>query len=58
MRPARLRDSLANSLWLIPMLFAVAGAGVALVALAIDSATDYDLIPQALTGPRKWRGRC
>jgi hypothetical protein len=23
MRPARLRDSLANSLWLIPMLFAV-----------------------------------
>jgi len=51
MRPARLRDSLANSLWLIPMLFAVAGAGLALIALAIDSATDYDLIPQALTGP-------
>jgi uncharacterized membrane protein len=51
MRPARLRDSLANSLWLIPMLFALGGAGVALIALAIDSATDYGLIPQALTGP-------
>jgi uncharacterized membrane protein len=51
MRPARLRDSLANSLWLVPMLFAVGGAGLALITLAIDSATDYDLIPQALTGP-------
>ena len=51
MRPARLRDSLANSLWLIPMLFTVGGAGLALIALAIDSATDYDLIPEALTGP-------
>jgi uncharacterized membrane protein len=26
-------------------------ARLALIALAIDSATDYDLIPQALTGP-------
>jgi uncharacterized membrane protein len=51
MRPARLRDSLANSLWLIPMLFAAGGAGLALITLAIDSANDYDLIPQALTGP-------
>jgi uncharacterized membrane protein len=51
MRPARLRDSLANSFWLIPMLFAVSGAGLALITLAIDQATDYDLIPQALTGP-------
>jgi hypothetical protein len=38
------------------MLFAVAGAGVALIALAIDSATDYDLIPQALTGPPEVAG--
>jgi uncharacterized membrane protein len=51
MRPARLRDSLANSLWLIPMLFAVSGAGLALITLGIDKATDYDLVPQALTGP-------
>src|SRR3954465_13298691 len=51
MRPARLRDSLASSLWLIPMLFAVSGAGLAVITLAIDKATDYDLIPQALTGP-------
>ena len=51
MRAARLRDSLLNSLWLIPMLFAVGGAALALITLVIDRATDYDLIPQALTGP-------
>ena len=51
MRPAQLRNSLANSLWLIPMLLAVSGAGLALITLSIDEATDYDLIPQALTGP-------
>jgi uncharacterized membrane protein len=51
MRPARLRTTLASSFWVIPMLFAVSGAGLALVALEIDRGTDYDLIPQALTGP-------
>jgi uncharacterized membrane protein len=51
MRPARLRDSLVNSLWLIPMLFVVSGAGLALITLAIDKAADYDLVSQALTGP-------
>jgi uncharacterized membrane protein len=51
MRAARLRDYLANSLWLIPMLFAVSGAALALITLGIDKATDYDLIPKALTGP-------
>ena len=51
MRLKRLRHYLANSLWLIPMLFAVGSAGLALIALAIDKSTDYDLIPQALTGP-------
>lgn len=51
MRPARLRDSLSNSLWVIPMLLAAGGAGLALVALGIDKGTGYDLIPQALTGP-------
>jgi uncharacterized membrane protein len=33
------------------MLFAVSGAGLALITLSIDNATDYDLIPRALTGP-------
>jgi uncharacterized membrane protein len=51
MRPARLRDSLVNSLWLIPMLFAVSGATFALITLSIDRAGDYDLVSQALTGP-------
>lgn len=50
MRPTRVRSYLANSLWLIPMLLAASGAGLALIALAIDKATDYDLVPQALTG--------
>jgi uncharacterized membrane protein len=51
MRAARLRHYLSNSFWVIPMLFAVCGAGLALITLAIDKDTGYDLIPQALTGP-------
>ena len=51
MRPARFLNSLVNSLWLIPMLFAVSGAGLALITLSIDKGADYDLVSQALTGP-------
>src|SRR5690349_2697953 len=51
MSPARLRDSLAGSLWLIPMAFAVSGGALALITLEIDEAAGYELIPQALTGP-------
>lgn len=51
MRPTRLRDSLAEGFWVIPMFFAVCGAVLALITLSIDRATGYDLIPQALTGP-------
>jgi uncharacterized membrane protein len=51
MRPPQALDRVSHSFWFIPMLCALAGASLALLTLGIDSATDYDLVPQALTGP-------
>jgi uncharacterized membrane protein len=37
-------------LWLVPLTGLLAGLGLAIGALAIDSASGYDLVPQTLTG--------
>src|SRR3954452_20215092 len=37
-------------LWLVPLTGLLAGLGLAVGALALDSASGYDLVPQTLTG--------
>ena len=37
-------------LWLVPLTGLLAGLGLAIGALALDSASGYDLVPQSLTG--------
>jgi uncharacterized membrane protein len=46
----RLQRFVRTSLWLLPIGCLAAGAGLAVVTLAVDRATDYRLVPQSLTG--------
>src|ERR1700710_121696 len=39
-----------SSLWLIPVLCVLAGAAISFATIAVDRATDYDLIPASLVG--------
>ena len=50
MRPARFVNHLWSSLWFIPVACVLFGSLVSFGAVAIDSATDYSLIPDSLTG--------
>ena len=46
----RLRHRLRASLWLVPLLCVLAGVALSFATIAIDRATDYELVPQVLTG--------
>ena len=46
----RLRHRLSACLWLVPLLCALAGVALSFATIAIDRATDYELVPQVLTG--------
>ncbi|WP_245159061.1 DUF2254 domain-containing protein [Blastococcus sp. TF02A-35] len=46
----RFRHFVRTSLWLLPLSCLVAGVLVVVGTLAVDRATDYRLVPQALTG--------
>lgn len=42
--------NISTSLWLIPVLCVLIGIGISFVTLAIDRATDYQLLPRAIVG--------
>src|SRR4051794_18443866 len=46
----RLRHSIAAAIWLIPLLFLVGGVGLGIATTAIDRASGYTLVSQAVTG--------
>jgi len=46
----RLLDSIRNGLWFVPVVCVVAGVTVSLATVAVDRSTDFELIPQTLTG--------
>ena len=46
----KLYRNIRTSLWLVPVLCVVVGAGVSFATLAIDKANDYQLVPQELVG--------
>jgi uncharacterized membrane protein len=50
MRPARVVNHLRSSLWLVPVACVLFGFVLSVGAIAIDSAADYSLIPDSLTG--------
>jgi uncharacterized membrane protein len=49
-RRDRRRQKLRTSLWLVPLLCIVLGAGLSATVVAIDRAHDHGLISQAITG--------
>lgn len=50
MKTFRLLDSIKNGLWFVPVVCVVAGVALSLVTVAVDRSTDFELIPQSLTG--------
>jgi uncharacterized membrane protein len=46
----KLYRSVRSSLWLIPVLCVLVGASISFATIAVDRATDYDLIPASLIG--------
>src|SRR4051812_13854535 len=50
MRRFRVTYAARSSLWLIPVLCILGGAGLAAITIAIDRGADDDLIPQSVTG--------
>jgi uncharacterized membrane protein len=50
MRLFRLKDRLLSSLWPVPLLWVAGGIGLSFVTIAIDRASDYDAVPQSVTG--------
>src|SRR3954468_7221796 len=44
------RRLLAGSVWVIPLMFVVAGIGLALGLIAIDRASDYEIVSESVTG--------
>jgi uncharacterized membrane protein len=50
MRLTRLKYALGSRIWLIPLLWLVAGIGLAFATVAVDRAAGYDLVPRSVTG--------
>ena len=50
MQSRRVMSKVHSSLWLIPVLCVLIGAALSFVSIAIDEATNYDLVPSSLTG--------
>ncbi len=50
MRIARLRSHLHSSLWFLPVLCVLGGAGLSFGTLALDRAFDYQALPRSLVG--------
>ena len=46
----RLTSKVQSSLWFIPVLCVLIGAALSFSSIAIDEATNYDLVPSSLTG--------
>ena len=46
----KLYTNVRSSLWLIPVLCVLAGAAISFATIAVDRATDYNLIPASLVG--------
>ncbi|MEP7179042.1 MAG: DUF2254 domain-containing protein [Pseudonocardiales bacterium] len=46
----KLYTSVRSSLWLIPVLCVLIGAAISFATIALDRATNYDLIPPSLVG--------
>jgi uncharacterized membrane protein len=46
----RLKDHVRHSLWFVPIVCVLGGVALSFGTIAIDRATDFDLIPQSLTG--------
>src|SRR3954451_24560279 len=46
----RFQHHVRSSLWLVPLLCLLAGIVLVLITLAVDRATDYQLVPQSVTG--------
>ena len=39
-----------KALWFVPVVCTIAGVALSLATLAVDRATDFDLVPRWLTG--------
>ena len=50
MRPGRLAHRLRSSLWFIPVVCVLLGVMLSLGSIWIDSAFDFELVPESLTG--------
>jgi uncharacterized membrane protein len=46
----RVTSKVQSSLWFIPVLCVLAGAALSFSSIAIDEATNYDLVPSSVTG--------
>ena len=46
----RVTSKVQSSLWFIPVLCVLVGAALSFSSIAIDEATNYDLVPSSLTG--------
>ncbi len=50
MRAFRVLSSVRNSIWFVPAACVLAGLVLSMATIAVDSATDFELVPQSLTG--------
>jgi len=50
MRPAKLLLHIKSSLWFVPVLCVLAGAGISFGTIALDRYFDYQAIPRNLVG--------
>src|SRR6478752_7563770 len=46
----RVTSKVQSSLWFIPVLCVLIGAALSFTSIAVDEATNYDLVPSSLTG--------
>ena len=50
MQPRRVTSKVQSSLWLIPVLCVLVGAALSFTSIAVDEATNYNLVPSSVTG--------